>query len=592
MSFGGIHALVIFLVLVVLGEPLFLIIAALALFCFVFLDPTNPSAVLDKMSSVVQSFTTLSTVEPLIAIPLFTLAGTIMTHGGISGRLVAFARALTGWFPGGLGWACVAACTIFAAISGSSAVTIIAIGGLIYPTLRREKFSESFSLGLITSCGAIGILIPPSLPLIVYGIVAGNAAGAHKPKIEDLFRAGLVPSALCVGALCLYATLVAVRRRIPAEPFSPADLLRKFGRGFFALLLIVILLVGIYGGYTTATEASAVACLYAIVVEVFIHREIGARDLLKIGREAIVLNGVILMVLVAAGAFTEYIKYQQIPDRAIARMQFDRFVVRAALFSDAEFEVVRQPVYVADESAALGVTLQPFDASKAPRTYAKAEIGKLEPVERTIVGRAREDGGNFFVDVKDSSDWDDVKTVFVPQVAVLEHTRPLVHSRLGFLIVVNILLLVVGSIMDIYSGIVVIAPLIVPMAIAYEVNLVHLGIIFVLNLELGLAHPPLGINLFIAQSYFRKSIGQVTLAAIPFLLLLLGVLAAVTYWEPLSLWLVQNSLATPFLRARDWVTEHWRALPQFARIAIDAGAAGAAAGLAVWLFYRIKARRA
>jgi tripartite ATP-independent transporter DctM subunit len=607
----GLHALFLFIVLVFLGEPLFAIISALALFCFLFLDPTNPSGPLDKITQVILSFATLSEHDTLIAIPLFTLAGTIMTHGGISARLVAVARALVGWLPGGLGMACVAACTLFAAISGSSAVTIIAIGGLVYPALRKEGFSENFSLGLITSCGAIGILIPPSLPLIIYGVVASNAVtgGAQKPAIADLFTAGLIPSLLSVGALCLFSAAVALLRRVPAERFSFRDILATLQKGFFALLLIVILLGGIYGGYTTATEASAVACIYALFIELVVHREIGLRDLLKIGRETVILVGVILMILVSALAFTNYLTIQKVPDQATDIMQWERVTVRHELFSDADFETIDMPVFVESELAGGGIRVRPFDATKAPRDVTAGEIGKRTKTQSVLVGRfhapdaLRDLGGKFAreaaeakkrgedlwaeaaksrpeearaieaaaareeklaaeraahaklvenvlarlgpgeapFEVKDPTDWDGARYLALPEAAIVAKTEPLVHTKLGFLIVVNLLLLLVGSVMDIYSGIVVIAPLIVPMAIAYGVNLVHLGIIFVLNLELGLAHPPLGINLFIAQSYFRKSILKVTVAAIPFLLLLLGVLAAVTYWEPLSLWMVARA---------------------------------------------------
>jgi tripartite ATP-independent transporter DctM subunit len=543
LDLSAADALYFFLALVLLGEPLFVIISGLALVCFLFLDPATHRPLADKASSVILNFATLSEQPALIAIPLFTLAGTIMTHGAISARLVAVARALVGWLPGGLGMACVVACTLFAAISGSSAVTIIAVGGLIYPALRKDRFSENFSLGLITSCGAIGILIPPSLPLIVYGVVASNAVadGKLKPGIDQLFHAGVIPSILSVLALCSYAATVALFQKIPAERFSLREVGRKLKEGFWALLLIVILLGGIYGGITTATEASAVACIYALVVELVIHRELGLADLLRIGKETVVLVGVILMIFVSALAFKEYLTVQKVPDRAIERMQSDRLIVKHGRFSDAEFETVDLPVFITGELPGGGVRLQPFDASKPAFDAAPAAIGELKTDRTsTIVGHVREETpGEIVIEPKDASDWE-AGAVRVPKTAVVERTQPWVHSKLGFLIVVNLLLLVVGSVMDIYSGIVVIAPLIVPMAVAYGVNLVHLGIIFVLNLELGLAHPPLGINLFIAQSYFQKSILRVTVAAVPFLLLLLGVLAAVTYWEPLSLYLVRG----------------------------------------------------
>ncbi len=542
-----VHALLFFLLLVVVGEPLFVIISGVALLCFVGLDPTNTRPLLDKMSQVNLSFASLCEHDTLIAIPLFTLAGTIMTHGGISARLVALAREMFGWMPGGLAMACVGACTLFAAISGSSAVTIIAIGGLIYPALRKDGFSDKFSLGLITSCGAIGILIPPSLPLIVYGVVASNAIadGKLKPRIDDLFQAGLIPSLLSIAALCLYSMVVALVRKIPAERFSLGAIGRKFKEGFFAILLIAILLGGIYGGYTTATEASAVACCYALIVEVFIHREIKAKALAKILTEAVILNGLILMVLVSSLALTNYLNVKKVPDAATDYVRFERVTVKHELFSDAEYETVDAPIFVLGDIAGGGIRARPFDAAKPVAEYAADAIGKRTPATTTIVGRSRDDGADLLVDVKDSTDWDGATTLRGPKTAIVERAEPLVHSRLGFLIAVNILLLIVGSIMDIYSGIVVIAPLIVPMAVAYDVNLVHLGIIFVLNLELGLAHPPLGINLFIAQSYFRKSILEVTIAAIPYLLLLLGVLAAVTYWEPLSLYLVSRPPGGP-----------------------------------------------
>ncbi len=536
----AIHAVVLFGVLVILGEPLFAIISSLALFCFVFLDPSNPSGLLDKIAQVILSFASLSEHSTLIAIPLFTFAGTIMTHGGISQRLVAVARAAVGWLTGGLGMACVGACTLFAAISGSSAVTIIAIGGLVYPALRKDGFSEKFSLGLITSCGAIGILSPPSLPLIIYGVVAGNAVadGRLKPDIDDLFTAGIIPSVLSIGALCIYAAIVALVRKIPAEKFSLRELGRTAGRGFFALMLVVILLGGIYGGFTTTIEASAVACIYALVVELLIHREIGLRDLVKIGRETIVLSGVILMVLVSALAFTNYLNIVKAPDAATDLMQWDRVAVRHELFTDAEYEYVDAPVFLVADLPEGGAKLRLFDAAKPELELEADSIVKRRKAETEIVGRVREEGQDLVVTFKDPTDWEGAKEVRVPKAAVVSRAEPLVRSRLGFLILVNVLLLIVGSVMDIYSGIVVFAPLVVPMAVAYDVNLVHLGIIFVLNLELGLAHPPLGINLFIAQSYFRKSILTVTVAAIPYLVLLLGVLAAVTYWPQLSMWLL------------------------------------------------------
>jgi len=481
------YVLLGFLLLVLLGEPLFVTIGivTLLLFNLVAAHPQTLEAVTQTSTPVILAISELSKSEVLISIPLFTLAGTIMTRGEMSGRLIAIARALVGWLPGGLAMACVVACTFFAAISGSSSVTIIAVGGMLYPALKKEGYPEGFALGLITICGAIGTLIPPSLPLIVYGVVAANSVTSGKPSIDDLFRAGIGPSILTVFVLCAYSLVRGVMLRIPRTRFSPGDLVRSLRSGAFALVMPVLLLGLIYGGFSTVHEASAMAVLYALLVETVIHRAVKPRDLPAIALESLVLVGSILIILVMALALTNYLTDAKIPDMAADMMRYDR------AYDAAEYEVYVGKIVRDDPAGPLVIS-------------PKDDPGELHEIARADLG------------------WT---------------SRPLVESRLGFVIGVNILLLIVGCIMDIFSGVIVLAPLLVPMAQSYGVSLVHLGIIFAFNLELGFVTPPFGINLFISQSFFRKPMSKVVLSCAPFLVVMLLLLGAVTYWPTLSLWL-------------------------------------------------------
>lgn len=483
---SGWWILALFLVCVALGESLFVLIGLLALFCFNFIVTyTSDPGWLARSSPVIIAMSELNTKDVLISIPLFTLAGTIMTHGGISGRLIDIARALVGWLPGGLGMACIVACAFFAAISGSSSVTIIAIGGIIFPALVKDGYGDRFALGLLTVCGAIGTLLPPSLPLIVYGVIAGNAVDdvRLKPDINQLFIAGIGPSVLTIVALCAYTGFFGLVKRVARHPFSLVELGRRARRGFFALLMPVILLGAIYGGWTTVHEASGIAVFYALFVEVVIHRDLELKMIGRIVTETVTLVGSILIILVMALAFTGYLNTDKIPDQAVARIRYDR-------------------VY--------------------DREYFEWHVGKIvsDTPEKVVIETI------------------DDETVEVARENVGGVTRPMVESKVGFIFAVNAILLVVGCIMDIFSGIIVIAPLVVPMAAAYGINLTHLGIIFALNLELGFVTPPFGINLFISQSFFRKPMARVVGAALPFLGVLLLLLAAVSYWEEISLWLV------------------------------------------------------
>ncbi|MBI3074087.1 MAG: TRAP transporter large permease subunit [Deltaproteobacteria bacterium] len=464
-GFGPWAVVLTFLILMGAGAPLFIAFMAMTLVAALFaadvaieagvgfgdfismifssgtdLEQGAVGIVKSQATAIPEKFWKVTKHLDVITIPLFTIAGAIMTRGGISGRLVRFARALVGFLPGGLAVASLTACVLFAALTGSSAVTIIAIGGIIFPALVAANYPQRFSLGLMTTGGAIGILVPPSLPLIIYSIVANQAmAGTKIPYrvgVNELFIAGVLPGILCVVLIAIYAARTSYKFNVTRDRFSGAELWAAFKSAALSLLLPVILLVGLYGGFVTAVDLSAIAVVYAFVVEVFIHREIKLRDVPSILVEAMELVGSILVILLAAFGFTWFMTDQKIPDLCVA---------------------------------------------------------------------------------------------FI---------KNLVQSPELFLLAVNVLLLIVGCLMDVFSALVVVAPLIVPLAFAYNINLVHLGIIFVVNLEIGFATPPFGINLFISSSFFKKSVPEIFRATLPYILLLLAALLIVTYVPGLATWLV------------------------------------------------------
>ncbi len=430
LQFGVSAALpAVFVLLALLGEALYATLAVLAVISFAVVRDAGWAFDFGAGAQVLLEMLQITQSPVLLAIPLFTLAGAIMTAGGISARLVRVMRAGLGWMPGGLALSTILACAVFAALSGSSAVTIIAIGGFLAPALEKD-YGKPFSLGLLTSCGAIGILAPPSLPLIIYGVVSGA-------DINKLFVAGVVPALLTMGVLGIYSA--ARGMRLPRQAFDRAEFTVALKDGVLALALPVLLLGGIYGGFITAAEASVLAVVYAVVVEVSIHKEVRLRDLPGITTDTMMLVGSILVILLMALALSAFLTYEQVPMKAT--------------------EAIQQ----------------------------------------------------------------------------------VVTTKLGFLLALNVLLLAVGCVMDIFSAIVVMTPLVVPIAQAFGVDLVHLGIVMVVNLELGFATPPFGINLFISSAFFRRPVAEIFRATLPFLLLLLGALLLITWYEPLSLWLVELS---------------------------------------------------
>jgi tripartite ATP-independent transporter DctM subunit len=414
-------AVVFLLVLLtLLGLPLFVALAAGSLLATfnAGLDPALLAVELNRLAA-----------SPyLAAIPLFTFAGVVLAAGGAPERMIQLFNACVGWLPGGIASVALASCAFFTAFSGASGVTILALGGLMFPMLAHAGYKERFNLGLLTTSGSLGLLFPPSLAILLYGIVAGVS-------IDQLFLAGLVPGLLLLLILALYCLYVGRKTAIPRHKFSWMVLARAAREGFWDRLLPVWVIVGIFGGYVTISEASACTAMYVLLLEGVIHREVHLiRHLPELLKDAAILVGSILVILCVAMGLTNLLIDAQVPTKILSYMQLH------------------------------------------------------------------------------------------------------IDSQLHFLILLNAFLLIVGCMMDIFSATVVVVPLILPIALNYGINPVHLGIIFLANLEIGYSTPPVGINLFIASQRFNRPVLSLFRAALPFLALMILWLGLVTYVPFFTLW--------------------------------------------------------
>ncbi|HCL30861.1 MAG TPA: C4-dicarboxylate ABC transporter [Candidatus Latescibacteria bacterium] len=401
-----------------LGTPLFVIICVLALVSFA-------SDGVDLTILFIEMYR-LADTPALTAIPLFAFSGFLLAESGAARRLVRISEALLWWLPGGLGIMALTICALLTAFTGASGMTIVAVGGLLLPALLQAGYPEDFSLGLLTTSGSLGLLFPPSIPLIVYGIVSAT-------PVDQLFIAGIAPGVLLVVALSAYTYIVGggtSARKVREPDNTPMQALRE---GIWELLLPAVVMTGIYSGFIAVSEAAALSALYVIILEMLVHREITLRQLPGIIRETMVLVGGILMILAAAMAYTSYLIDAEIP------------------------------------------------------------------------------------------------------ASLLELIRGQVESRFVFLILLNLFLLVVGCMIDMFSALVVVVPLILPIAAAYDIHPVHLGIIFLANLEIGYSTPPVGLNLFIASARFERPLLSLYRASLPFLAILLACLLIITYVPALSL---------------------------------------------------------
>jgi C4-dicarboxylate transporter DctM subunit len=417
------------ILLALLRTPLFVIIATSAMLGFY-----SQEISLAIISIEVYR---LAEMPILLAIPLFTFAGYLLGEGKASTRLVNLTNSLLGWMPGGLAIVTIFVCALFTAFNGASGITIIALGGLLYPALVQAGYRENFNLGLLTSSGSLGLLFAPSLPLILYGVVAQQMDLEQSVSISDLFLAGIFPGLLMLIMLSIYSMFQPRDRdRSQQTSFDLKSTMSAIRAAKWEIPLPFLVLGGIYGGYFAISEAAAVTALYVLVVEVLIIREINLSQLSKIMRDSMMLVGGIMIIIGVSLASTNYLIDADIPTRM--------------------FEFIQQHV----------------------------------------------------------------------------------DEKLTFLILLNIFLLGLGMMLDIFSAIVIIVPIILPIAAGYGIHPVHLGIIFLANMQLGYFTPPVGMNLFIASYRFNKPVMTLYRATIPFFFVLLVSVLIITYWPSLSLVLI------------------------------------------------------
>lgn len=365
----------------------------------------------------------------LMAIPFFVLAGAFLTEGGVAARIIRFATALVGWMPGGLAMAAILACAFFATISGSSPATVAAIGSIMLPAMMKAGYPKRFAVGVITTSGSLGILIPPSIVMIIYAVSTSTSAG-------KLFVAGVVPGILLALVLMAVTFVTAKRKGFPTLPRAGLrEVWTAFREAFWGLLLVVVVMGGIYGGLMTPTEAAAVSAVYAFIAAVFIYRDLRLRDTGKVLLSAANTSAMLLYIVTNAVLFSYLLTSEQIP-----------------------------------QSISAWVTAQ-----------------ELSP-------------------------W-------------------------MFLIVVNLVLLAAGQFMEPSSIVLILAPLLLPIALNLGIDPIHLGVIMTVNMEIGMLHPPVGLNLFVASHLAKMGMTEVSIACLPWLGVMLVYLVLVTYVPQVSLWL-------------------------------------------------------
>ena len=424
---------ILFLVLAaLLGMPIFVAIGGIALIAL-------QAAGQEPEAAPIQIFSALTEAD-IIAIPLFTLTGFFLSESNAGQRLVSAFRLFLGWLPGGMIVTIVIICAFFTSFTGASGVTILALGGILYKMMNENKYPEPFSIGLLTSAGGVGLMFPPSLPIILVAVTSNtilhfmNVGTSY--DIKHFFAGAIVPGLLLMLAMIISGLVLSSKVKIPRETFEPKKALRSLRESALELLLPVILILGYFTGLFTLVEVSAVSVVYVIIVEVFIKKDIAFSEIPKVFAKAVPIIGGVLAILAMAKALSYAIIASGIPEQFASWMQ-------AA-----------------------------------------------------------------------------------------------VQSKYVFLLLLNLALLVVGCLMDIFSAILVVLPLIVPLGYAYGIDPVHLGIIFIINLEAGFLTPPVGMNLFLASYRFEKPFAQICRYVLPYLAIRLAVVLLVTYIPWLSIWLI------------------------------------------------------
>jgi C4-dicarboxylate transporter DctM subunit len=403
--------------LALLGSPIFVVMSLISAVAFSFAEI--------EVSAIAVEIYRVASAPTLLTIPLFTFAGYLMAESKSPERLLKLAHGALGWLPGGVAIVSLVICAFFTAFTGASGVTIIALGGLLYPMLIKEKYPEDFTLGLITTSGSLGLLFPPSLPIILYGIVA-------KVDIDKLFLAGILPGFLLILILSIYS--IHKGTEIKLSRFDFGEFFDGLKSARYEVPLPFLVLGGIYSGAITPTEASALSAFYILIIECFVYKDLDFfKDVPRITKECMSLVGAILLILSCALGLTNYLVDEEIP------------------------------------------------------------------------------------------------------LKILEMMQNLIQNKYLFLLFLNVFLLIVGAMMDIFSAIIVVVPLILPIAESFGINPMHLAIIFLTNLEIGYITPPVGINLFISSFRFKKSVLHLYRVAIPYFLLMLIALMIITYVPWLTL---------------------------------------------------------
>jgi C4-dicarboxylate transporter DctM subunit len=427
---------VLLIALMLTGMPISIALG-LTVLSFVFLMTSVPIE-----SVALKLFTGIENFE-IMAIPFFILAGNFLTHGGVARRMINFATSMVGHWYGGLGLAAVMACALFAAVSGSSPATVIAIGSIMMPAMVRQGFPKQFGAGVITTSGALGILIPPSIVMVVYSVATGGSvaldpsgARVSSASVGQLFMAGVIPGIMLATLLGFTTFYRAWKNDYPRLPrASWAQRWVAFRRCIWGLLLILVVLGGIYAGWFTPTEAAAVSAVYAFVIAVFVYRDMSLRDVPKVLLSSANMSAMILYIITNAVLFSFLMANENIPQQ------------------------------IANWITSIGV--------------------------------------NWVI----------------------------------FLLIVNLLLLMAGNVMEATSIVLIMAPILFPVAVKLGIHPVHLGILMVVNMEVGMCHPPVGLNLYVASGIAKMGITELTIAVLPWLITMIAFLGVVTYVPELSLWL-------------------------------------------------------
>ncbi|WP_017877235.1 TRAP transporter large permease [Janthinobacterium sp. CG3] len=419
------NALIIFVLLLTLmltGMPISISLG-LTVLTFLFTMTTVPIE-----SVALKIFTGIEKFE-IMAIPFFILAGNFLTHGGVARRMINFASSMVGHWHGGLALAGVMACALFAAVSGSSPATVVAIGSIILPAMVKQGYPRGFGAGVITTSGALGILIPPSIVMVMYSVSTGTSVGA-------LFMAGVVPGLMLAFLLGLTTWYLARKHNYPRMPkASWGERFVTFKKSAWGLLLIVIVMGGIYSGVFTATEAAAMAAVYAFIIAVFVYKDLKVKQVGKVLLDSAAMSAMLLYIITNAVLFSFLMTSENIP----------------------------------------------------------------QAMAEWITGKGL--------------------------------------GVISFLLVVNVLLLLAGNVMEPSSIVLIMAPILFPVAMKLGIDPVHFGILIVVNMEVGMCHPPVGLNLYVASGITKMGISELTVAVMPWLLTMLGFLLLVTYLPQISLWL-------------------------------------------------------